>query len=208
MEAPVSRSPFGLHELMADAKRRARQRRLLIVLLVVVVAGVTAAVVFRPSGGGSRSSGLSGRVGATSTGSHFVHFGAFVLTVPKGFDLADPAQSRTSPFAVADDSRTARAVYTARPSPANGVGLFVEYYGRAAFPPASGPRLPLDLHKLHRWPGKIGYPGKIGGDVTAWGAILWGGGAEWNVTVFEGSKASAAERAAIERALRSIRRAS
>lgn len=202
MEAPVSLLSFWLHELMAEAKRRARRRRLLVVLLVVVAAGVTAAVVLRPSGGGSRSGGLSGGVGATSTGSHFVHFGAFVLTVPKGFDLVDPAQSRTSPFAVADDSRTARAVYTAaRPSPANGVGLYVEYYGRAAFPPVSEPRLPLDLHKLHRLPG-------FARDGTAWGGILWGGGGEWDLTVIEGSKASTAERAAIERALKSIRRAS
>jgi hypothetical protein len=76
----------------------------------------------------------------------------------------------------------------------------MEDYGRAAL--GSEPRLPLDLQKLHRW------PGKIGGDVTAWGAIFWGGGGAWDVTVFEGSKASAADRAAIERALRSIRRAS
>ena len=205
MEAPVSPLPFWLHELMAEAKRRARRRRLLMVLIVVVVAGVTAAVVVGPSGGGSRSGGLSGRVGATSTSSHSVHFGAFVLTVPKGFDLVETAQSRTSPalnsFAVADDSRTARAIYTAaRPSPANGVGLYVEYYGRAA--PGSEPRLPLDLHKLHRW------TDKIRGDVTAWSAIFWGGGGVWDLTVFEGSKASAADRAAIERALRSIRRAS
>ena len=203
MEVPVSRMPFWLHALMAEAKRRARQRRLLIVLLVVVVAGVTAAVVFRPSGGGSRSGGLSGRVGAASASSRAVHFGAFVLTVPKGFYLVDPGQSRTSPtlnsVAVADDSRTARAVYTAaRPSPANGVGLYLEYYVRAA--PGSESRLPLDLHKLR--------PDKIRGDVTAWSAIFWGGGGEWAVMVFEGSKAPAADRAAIERALRSIRRAS
>jgi hypothetical protein len=156
MDAPVSRLPFWLHELIAEAKRRARQRRLLVLLLVVVAAGVTAAVVLRPSGGGSRSGGLSGRVGGTSARSRSVHFGAFVLTVPKGFDLVDPGQSGTSPtvnsFAVADDSRTARTVYTARPSPANGVGLYMEYYGRAAFPPGSEPRLPLDLHKLHRLP--------------------------------------------------------
>lgn len=201
MEAPVSRLPLWLHELIAEAKRRARQRRLLVVLLLVVAAVVTAAVVLRPSGGGSRS-GLSG-VGGTSTSSRSVHFGAFVLTVPKGFDLVDPGQSGTSPilnsFAVADDSRTARAVYTAaRPSPANGVGLYVENYGRAAL--GSVP-LPLDLHKLHRLPG-------FAHDGTAWGGFLSGDGGEWDLTVFEGSKASTAERAAIERAVRSIRRAS
>lgn len=204
MEAHVTRLPFWLHELMAEAKRRARQRRLLIVLLVVVVVGVTAAVVFRPSGGGSRSGGLSGRVGATSTSSHSVHFGALVLTVPKGFHLwtgLSGTSSALHDFAVADDSRTARAVYTAARTPAaNGVGLYVEDYGRAA--PRLELRLPLDLHKLHR------LAGKIGGDVTAWSALFRGGGEGWALTVFEGSKASAADRAAIERALRSIRRTS
>jgi hypothetical protein len=205
MEAPVSRLPFWLHELIAEAKRRARKRRLLAVLLLVVVAGVTAAVVLDPSGGGSRSGGLSGLVGGTSASSRSVDFGAFVLTVPKGFDLIDPGQSGTSPtlnsFAVADDSRTAMAVYTAgmaRPYPANGVGLYVENFGNSQL--GTEPRLPFDLHKLHRMRG-------YSRDGTAWGAIFWGGGGAWDVTVFEGSRASAAERAAIERALRSIRRA-
>ncbi len=206
MEAPVSRLPFSLHELMAEAKRRARQRRLLIVLLVVIVAGVTTAVVLRPSGGGSRPSGLSGRVGGTSASSRSVDFGAFVLTVPKGFDLLDPGQTGTSPtqnsFAVADDSRTAMALYTAgmaRPYSASGVGLYVENFGNSEL--GTEPRLPFHLHKLHRMPG-------YSRDGTAWGAIFWGGGGAWDVTVFEGIRASAADRAAIERALRSIRRAS
>jgi hypothetical protein len=200
MEAHVTRVPFWLHELMAEAKRRTRQRRLLIVLLLVVVAGATAAVVFRPSGGGSRSGGLSGRVGATSTSSHFVHFGTLVLTIPKGFHLWT-GQSGTSAavhdFAVADDSRTARTIFTAARTPAaNGVGLYLEDYGKAA--PRLELRLPLDLHKLHR-------SGKFGGDVTTWNAIFRGGGEGWALMVYEGSKASAADRAAIERALRSIR---
>lgn len=200
MEAPVPRLPFWMHALFAEAKRRARQRRLLIALLLVVVAAVTAAVVLTPSGGGSRS-GLPGAAGGTSASARFFHFGAFVLTVPKGFHLVDPGQSRTSStlnsFAVADDSRTARAVYTAAlPYPANGVGLYMEPYGRAA----PGWRLPPDLHKLHRDP--------LGASGTMWNDIFWGGGGEWDVTVFEGTKASAAERAAVERAFRSIRRAS
>jgi hypothetical protein len=90
MEVPVSRLPFWLHELMAEAKRRARKRRLFVVLLFVVVAGGAAAALLGPSGGGSRSGGLSGRVGGTSASSRSVHFGALVLTVPKGFDLVDP----------------------------------------------------------------------------------------------------------------------
>lgn len=204
MEAPVSRVPFRLHKLVAEAKRRARQRRLLVLLLLVVVAGVTAAVVLRPSGGGSRSGGLSGRVGGTSASSHSVHFGAFVLTVPKGFHQVETRQSRTSPalhsITVADDSRTARAVSHGLISPANGVVLLVENFGST--PLGSPPRLPFDLHKLQR------EPDAPFGHGTQWSAFLSGGGVAYAVTVFEGSKASAADRAAIERALRSIRRAS
>ena len=208
MEAPVSRMPLWLHELIAEAKRRARQRRLLVVLLLVVVAGVTAAVVLRPSGGGSRSDGLSGRVGGTSASSHSVHFGAFALTAPKGFHQVETRQSSIPntalhSIAVADDSRTARAASYALHAPANGVVLLVENFGSVA-PPGSAPRLPLGLHKLTRVPG--GAP--LGGGTGAqWMAFLSGGGGAWEVTVFEGSKASAADRAAIERTLRSIRRA-
>ena len=207
MEAPVSRVPLWLHELVAEAKRRARQRRLLVLLLLVVVAGVTAAVVFRPSGGGSRSGGLSGRVGGTSASSHSVLFGAFALTVPKGFHRVETRQSITSnalhSIAVADDSRTAKAAsYAHTLVPANGVVLMAENFGSTA--PGSPPRLPFDLHKLRRVPDAPWG----GGHGTQWSAFLSGGGGAWLVTVFEGSKASAADRAAIERALRSIRRAS
>ena len=70
--------------------------------------------------------------------------------------------------------------------------------------PTLAARLPFDLHKLHRVPdATFG-----GGKGTEWSALLSGGGGAYAVTVFEGSKASAADRAAIERALRSIRRAS
>jgi hypothetical protein len=206
MEAPISRLPFWLHALIAEAKRRARQRRLLVVLLLVVVAGVTAAVVLRPSGGGSRSGSLSGRVGSTSASSRSVHFGAFVLTVPKGFHQVELRESRSSHvlhnITVADDSLAARAVSHGLISPANGVVMLVENFKTA--PPGSAPRLPLDLHKLQRVPdATLG-----GGNGTEWSAFLSGGGGAYEVTVFEGSKASAADRAAIERALRSIRRAS
>jgi hypothetical protein len=197
---------FSLDALIAEAKRRARQRRVLVVLLLVVVAGVTAAVVLRPSGGGSRSGSLSGRVGSTSASSHSARFGAFVLTVPKGFHQVETRQSRQSPalhsITIADDSLTARAVSHGLTSPANGVVLLVENFGSTA--PGSAPRLPFDLHKLRREPdAPFG-----GGHGTQWSAFLSGGGEAYAVTVFEGSKASAADRAAIERALKSIRRAS
>jgi hypothetical protein len=204
MEAPVSRLPLWVHELIAEAKRRARQRRLLVVLLLVAVAGVTAAVVLRPSGGGSRSGGLSGRVGGTSAGSHSARFGAFALTVPKGFHQVETRQSPNAlhSITVADDSPAAKAVSYGRISPANAVVLDAENFGTMA--PGSPPRLPFDLHKLQRVPAaSLG-----GGDGTEWRAFLSGGGGAWLVTVFEGSKASASDRAAIERTLRSIRRAS
>jgi hypothetical protein len=63
----------------------------------------------------------------------------------------------------------------------------------------SKPQPPFDLHKLHRY---------LGRDDTEWMVTFRGGGSAWFVTVFEGSKASAADRAGIERVLRSIRRAS
>jgi hypothetical protein len=204
MEVPVSRLPFWLHELIAEAKRRARQRRLLIVLLIVVVAGAIAAVVLRPSGGGSRS-GLPGAAGGTSTNSQSVHFGAFVLSVPKGFHQYKVGTGKSlQAFWVA---RHPRAVSTGLRLPANGVFLWVQ---------ANAPqrllaqKLPLDLHKLHRLPG-------FAHDGTAWQGILYGGHEGYHLNgdlggyslmVFEGSKASAADRAAIERTLRSIRHAS
>jgi hypothetical protein len=194
MEAPVSGLPFWLHQLIAEAKRRARQRRLLVVLLLVVVAGATAAVVLRPSGGGSRSGGLSGRVGGTSTSSHFVHFGAFVLTIPKGFHQWGATKgSVLTAFWLAHHPRAAS---TEVRLPARAVYLSVQA-GSAM--PSDAQRLPLDLQKLHRSPAR-----KHG---TIWEGGVYGGHDGYLVMVFEGSKASAADRAAIERALRSIRRA-
>jgi hypothetical protein len=195
METPVPRLPFWLHELIAEAKRRARHRRLVVVvLLLVVVAGATAAVVLRPSGGGSRSGGLSGRAGGTATSSHFVHFGAFVLTVPNGFHHWGATNASVGAFWVAHHPRVAS---TEVRLPAREVYLGVQA-GSAT--PSDAQRLPLDLHKLHRSPAR-----KHG---TIWTGGVYGGHDGYLVMVFEGSKASAADRAAIERALRSIRRAS
>jgi hypothetical protein len=193
MEAPVSRLPFLLHELIAEAKRRARQRRLLVVLLLVVVAGVTAAVVLPPSGGGSRV-GSSGRAGDTSTSSHLVHFGAFALTVPKGFHQYEVGTGRSlQAFWVAHHPRAAS---TGVRLPASAAYLWVQAHSAT---PSMARRLPLDLHKLHGSP-----VGKWG---TMWTGAVYGGDDGYLVMVFEGRKASAADRAAIERALRSIRRA-
>jgi hypothetical protein len=102
---------------------------------------------------------------------------------------------------VAEDSRTARAVMEGFPPAKNGVALDVANEG--TLPQlGSGTRLPFDLHKLHR------APHTRGRDDTAWYLTFRGGGRAWLATVFEGSKASTADRAAIERVLRSIRRAS
>jgi hypothetical protein len=202
MEIPVSRLPlWRLHALIAEAKRRARRRWLLVLLIVVVVAGVTAAIALRPSGGGSRS-GLSGQVGGTSASSHLLHFGPFVLTVPKGFHrLVSGNGLKRRPslgaFWVAHHPRAVATTQSLTGFPASEVFLWVQA-GMA------GPqRLPLDLHKLHRFP-----PGTFARDGTAWQGGIYGGHEGYGVIVFEGSKASAADRAAIERALRSIRRAS
>lgn len=190
MEAPVSRSPFLRVHAIAEASRRAR-RPWLLMLFPVVLAGVTVAV---PPGHAGRA-----------RSSHSLHFGAFALTVPKGFYQLETHESSTSralhSIAVADDSRAARAAsYADRLVPANGVVLMGENFGSTA--PGSPPRLPLDLHKLRRVPDAPWG----GGHGRQWSAFLTGGGEAWFVTVFEGSKASAAHRAAIERVLRSIRR--
>jgi hypothetical protein len=173
-----------------------KARRVVVAAFAVLLAGGLTAC-----GASSRKSGLT-----TSGSSRSVHFGAFVLTVPKGFHQVETRQSRTShalhSITVADDSRTAKAVSYGQLSPANGVVLYAENFGSA--PPGSAPRLPLELHKLQRVP-----DAPLGdGTGTQWSAFLSGGGGAYELTVFEGSKASAADRAAIERALRSIRRAS
>ena len=64
MELRVSRLPFSLDPLIAEAKRRAKQRRLLISLFVVAVAATPAALALGSGGGGSHSGGLSGRLGS------------------------------------------------------------------------------------------------------------------------------------------------
>ena len=191
MEAPVSRSPFWRQVLIAESGGRGRRRWLLVVLLLLV-AGVAAAV---PPGHAARA-----------RSSHSLHFGAFALTVPKGFYQLETHESSTShvlhSIAIADDSLAARAASYAHGSvPANGVVLMVENFGSTA--PGSLPRLPLDLHKLRRVPDAPWG----GGHGNQWSAFLTGGGKAWSVTVFEGSNASAVDRAAIEHLLSSIRRA-
>jgi hypothetical protein len=124
-----------------------------------------------------------------------VRFGTFVLTVPKGFNQYKVVTGKSlQAFWVA---RHPRAVSTGLRIPASATYLWVQ--GHSV--PSLAPRLPLDLHKLHLDPG-------FARDGTAWIGNFYGGHEDYSVTVFEGSKASAADRAAIERALRSIRRAS
>jgi hypothetical protein len=204
MESRASRLGFSLDALIGEAKRRARQRRVLVLLLLLVIAGATAAVVLRPSGGGSRGpSSLSGRAGGTLATSHSLHFGAFALTVPKGFrqyEAQDGSRGSLEAFWVAHHPRAAATTQSATGFPASQVFLWVQAHTGT---PSMAQRLPLDLHKLHRSP-----PGGFARDGTAWLGVFYGGHDGYLVTVFEGSKASAADRAAIERALRSIRRAS
>ena len=207
METPISRPPFW-QALIAEAKRRARQRRLLLVLLFVVVAGVTAALTLRPSSGAPRSGGPSARLGAgTSASPHDVHFGAFVLTVPKGipYYVAPPREEGPGRPSVILASRAndLQGIYTMSSRyPTNGVALSIANYGN--MPPITAARLPFDLHKFSPVGGY--------GDGSAWAGFFspsgkTGSSGAYSITVWEGGKASAADRAAIERALRSIRRA-
>lgn len=117
-----------------------------------------------------------------------------MLTVPKGFHPW-PKGMRRSPgaFWVAHHPRAAS---TGVRLPASGVYLGVQAHSAL---PSMGQRLPLDLHKLHPSPVRTG---------TMWFGSIYGGHDGYLIQVFEGRKASAADRAAIERALRSIRRAS
>jgi hypothetical protein len=125
-----------------------------------------------------------------------VHFGTFVLTVPKGFHQYEDGTGRSlQAFWVAHHPRAAS---TGERLPASAVYLWVQANAPQRL---VAPKLPLDLHKLHRLPG-------FAHDGTAWEDIIYGGHEGYQLIVFEGSKASAADRAAIERALRSIRRAS
>jgi hypothetical protein len=203
MELRASHLAFSLDALIAEAKRRARQRRLLVSVLLLAVAVGVAAVVLGSPGGGSRPGGLSGELGARSAGSQSVRVGVLALTVPHGFYQdkircpirhCRPSHGPTRVL-VTNHPLTAASspIY-----PAKLVVLDLGYLGDA-LPRAHRP--PLNLHKLHPM------PRHALGDGTAWSQVVSGGKWLYQVTVFEGSKAPPADRAAVLRALRSIHRA-
>ena len=201
MELREPQRGFSLDALIAEAKRRARQRRLLIAVLLLAGAAVVAAVVvLGPSGGGSRSGGPAGGLGGASAGPQSVRVGALALTVPRGFypdKIPCPIRHcRYSPMRV----RVSNHAFTPASSqiyPANRVVLDVSYLGGGEL---ASTRPPLNLHEFRQM-------GHVFGDGTAWSQIVSGGGSTYTVAVFEGRSTSAADRAAVLRALGSIRRA-
>jgi len=200
MESRAPRLGFSLDALIAEAKRRARQRRLVVTVLLIAVAAVVAALVFGPLGANSRSNGLPG-LGKASSGSESVRVGALAFTVPRGFypdKIQCPirhCQPAHSPIRVRVSSHPFTAA-TSQFFPAYQVVLDVQYLGSGELARA---RPPLNLHEFRRMPGL--------GDGHGWSQIVSVGGSTYTVMVFEGSKAPAADRAALLRAFRSIRRA-
>jgi len=199
MESRASRPGFSLEALIAEAKRRARQRRLLVALLLLAVAVAVAAVVLGSlGGGGSRSGGSAGGLDSASDGSQSVRIGPFALTVPRGFyqeQIQCPVRHCRPPHGPIQ-ILVSNHPLTAASSPviaANRVFLDLSYLSPAPGILATR-RLPLNLHKLKRIPGQ------------GWSGFVAGDGSEYQVHVFEGTKAPPAARASVLRALGSIRR--
>jgi hypothetical protein len=183
MESRAPRLNFSLDALIGEARRRARQRRVLVVLLLVVVATVVAGVIFGSSGGGSRASGVPGRSGGRSDGSQSAQIGPFAVSVPRGFHSVGDAQG----FTISN---------VTGPLAQNSVELDIGYVASAKSSLFRTSRLPLDIHKLH-----AGESGRL------WSGLVSGGGSIYSVHLFVGSKAPAAARASVLRALSSIHRA-
>lgn len=201
MELREPRRGFSLDALIAEAKRRARQRRLLITVLLLIGAAAAAAVVVVGSqGGGSRSGGPAG-LGSGSSGSTFVRVGALALTIPRGFS----ADKISCPIRHCRLTGLQRVLVSNRPVtaasspiyPANRVVLDLSYLGASEL---ARTRPPLNLHQFRRM-------GRASGAGTAWSQIVSAGGSTYSVTVFVGSKAPAADRASVLRALGLIHRA-
>jgi hypothetical protein len=186
MESRAPRLSFSLDALIAEAKRRARQRRVLVLLLLVAVVAVVAGVTFGSSGGGSRQSGVSGQVSGRSDGSQSVQIGPFAVSVPRGFYWIGPSPRPNTPSLTISNVPT-----LAR----NRVELDIEYFSSAKSSPLGTAQLPLDIHKLHHPDGRV------------WNGFVSGGGSTYSVLLAFGSKAPAAARASVLRALSSIHRA-
>ena len=191
MESRAPRLSFSLDALIAEAKRRARQRRVLVLLLLVAVVAVVAGVTLGSSGGGSRESGVPGQTSGRSDGSQSVQIGPFAVSVPRGFYWAGPMPHPNTPSLTISN--------LIRPLAPNRVELGIGYISsakRSPFRTSRLPQLPLDIDKLH-----VDEPGR------AWSGLVSGGGSIYSVHLFLGSKATAAARASVLRALSSIHRA-
>src|SRR5947209_6599466 len=94
MEERVPRFGISLDALMAEAKRRARQRRLLLAVFGVAAVAVGATVAFHPWGSGTPSGRAAGTLNGVATRSEVLYFGAFALTVPKGFYVQELRRPR------------------------------------------------------------------------------------------------------------------
>jgi hypothetical protein len=188
MESRAPRLSFSLDALIAEAKRRARQRRVLVLLLLVAVVAVVAAVTVGSSGGGSRASGVPRQSGGRSDGSQSVQIGPFAVSVPRGFHWVGGAPQ--------SGLTISNVLVTSPLAPKRYVELDIGYVASAKSPLFRTSQLPLDIDKLH-----AGESGRL------WSGLVSGGGSTYSVHLFVGSKAPAAARAAVLRALSSIHRA-
>jgi hypothetical protein len=188
MESRAPRLGFSVDALIGEARRRARQRRVLVLLLLVAVVAVVAGVTFGSSGGGSHESGVSGQTGGRSDGSQFVRIGSFTVSVPRGFYWAGPPPHPNTPILTISN--------VISPIAPNRVELDIGYVDSAKSPLFRTSRLPLDIDKLHAVE-----PGRT------WSGLVSGDGSIYEVHLFLGSKAPAAARASVLRALSSIHRA-
>ena len=186
MESRAPRLSFSLDALIGEAKRRARQRRVLVLLLLVAVVAVVAGVTFGSSGGGSR---VPGQTGGRSDGSQSVQIGPFAVSVPRGFHWVGslPPPPSTQSLTISN---------VIGPLAPNSVELDIGYVASAKMKLLKTSQLPLDIDKLHAVE-----PGRT------WSGLVSGGGSIYSVHLFFGSKAPAADRASVIRALSSIHRA-
>ncbi|MGH3008488.1 MAG: hypothetical protein ACRDLM_03660 [Gaiellaceae bacterium] len=197
MEVREPRPGFSLDALIAEAKRRARRRRGLILLLLVVVAAAAVGVTFGSSGGGSRPGGGAGKVGSPSNGSHSVQVGSLWVSVPRRFQVltGSPQGQLTIRSVIPQAKNKTHAELMA--AMANGVELDIEYLSPASARQWKRAHLPLERQELHLGDARAG---------RTWNGLVSGGGSVYSVILYMGKRATAADRAAILRALGSVRR--
>jgi hypothetical protein len=213
MTVHSSRLPTGLAPLIAEAKDRMRRRRSLVALLVVfagLAVGLTLA--FRPSAPG---------LGAPRPLTSSVRAGDLRVSVPRGFHTYEirnggyMAGTRTRPPVtghVLTDFRLpahlgiqqalGRWAFPGWGPPAHGVWLeLARWFPFGPAVPGITDRLHLPLSLNQPWAKEKLSSGRAG---YRWGYLIFPH-AEYQVMYWSGPKAPAADRAAILRALESIR---